>query len=277
MLQQGRDIVEFTHQEHTKADNWSTFLPERDSDTTEPADEVTDESDDGEISGVSPSQSVTTLHQSPPLVAPATDEDDWIDIEPEEGQRRGRELLMMLRDGASSDHSGESVPVLPPPPPISNVLLRPKLSAGASMFVPLQCGTSTSVNFQSSYSYFARETAEPVQEAAMFAFGSDLEEVTGDADTGLVVKVSNTAGYWDAWAALATLSTALGSFVGSGREIVSLEPSTESELAEIKMHCVKAGADVNGQCWEHFFSTCPRSARCRWSHDRVIVNVEVQC
>jgi hypothetical protein len=281
MMSQGLDICTSIHEEtisgKTITNDWSTFLNE-DSDTTDPAEEVIDESDE-HASGPGDSDDGEVIIPRAAFPATHIDEDGFIDIEPEEGQRRGRELLAMLLDCASSEHSSESVPALPPPPPPTSSHLRHKLSAGADMFVPQQYGSTTVVNFQhSAYTDdLARDANTLVQEAALYAFGADLDEVIGDADDGIVVKVRSTVGYWDVWTALSALGTALGSYLG--REIVSLEPDTadtESEHAMTKLHCVKAGADVNGQCWEHFCGTCPRGARCRWGHDLVIVNVEVK-
>jgi len=255
------------------------------SDTTDLVDETaTDGSaDDGDSDDASP-PAETPQHYWPEELESSRDgavaDDGLVYIEPEEGIRRGHELLAMLWDkSSSSEQRDESVPLLPPPPPpASRADARPKLSSDANMFVP-KYGCSSAPVAGSYENNVAREPLEIVKEAARYAFGADLEEVSGDADIGLVVEVCNAAGHWDAWTVQATLSTVLSHFF-LGKEIMTIEPGmTQSVIgcATMQLHCVKAGAPVGGQCWEKNLGDCPRGARCRWRHDRQVVKLEVLC
>jgi len=203
-----------------------------------------------------------------------------IDVDPEEGRKRGDELMSMLfmpqEDFADTSPlptlSADALP-FSPPKPAAAAQPQPKKPQSQESWATEWAGSGTSG--WSSYSSkpasatVSESARHPsaVQQAAQDAFGPLLKEVVV-ANDGYLVLLHDSFKQYDDVPVLAILGRALWPLLG--REVTALEPclgpAGQHRLA-LKMQDDSSELESK-LCWE-FATTgaCPRGSRCRWEHE----------
>jgi len=218
-------------------------------------------------------------------------EEGLIDIEPEEGIKRGGELMAMLtmfQDAAANP----VLPVVRPADPLPAVAIlskdapefRPPAAASSRQqpsrqHVPSrqqaqQCWAATWEGPATANGGWGSERTTPekvepprlatlVRQAAQDAFGTMLKEVVV-ANDGYMVLLHENMRQYEEVPVLQVLSRTLWPMLGW--EVLSLEPSM-APAGHQRLNLEMKGKESQG-CWE-FSQTgaCPRGSRCRWEHE----------
>jgi hypothetical protein len=214
-------------------------------------------------------------------------EEGLVDIDPEEGKKRGGELMaMLMTSDAAQELPRKSVPARSTEPSLSDASWpappRPSHSASARRAYPHQANRpqwaaswesgwesmSTGAAFSSNLETSRHVVA--IQHAAHEAFGALLKEVKMSASGVYTVSLHSGMRQYDEVPVLSILSRALWPLLG--REVNTLEPIVDLDGQQrliMRMH-----GEIDGQsCWEFATTgTCPRGSRCRWEHAAVAVH-----
>lgn len=203
-----------------------------------------------------------------------------VDIDAEEGSRRGKEILAMLQE--HRDLPAES-PVEPPqpsavphPPNIvegqwsrqaksrAMKMRSMPLSRAADLFVPVAASAAP----QPEAANDAESTmwTQAVWEAATLAFGEIVQDVEGSVQDGFSVRLVATGEGRDPAKELELLGQALWHQVG--KDVWRIQPTVIPRRAWLTMDiCRRPTCSVEAQCWEFVeHGVCPRGQLCRWQH-----------
>lgn len=234
---------------------------------------------------------------TPPLRAEASDttaaysspreelpEEGLVDIDPEEGKRRGSELMAMLM---TSEHSqevpekSESVPSAEPSPSVAAprslrelLSCRPcSQSASTSQWAPSwESGWESMTSGTYSSSVDSSRHLVAIQHAAQDAFGALLKDVEMDANGVYIVKLQSGMRQYDDVPMLSILSRSLWPLLG--REVITLGTTMDADGKQrLAVRSRDGEIDSESSCWE-FATTgvCPRGSRCRWEHASLVVH-----
>mmetsp|Transcript_34001 Transcript_34001/g.54200 ORF Transcript_34001/g.54200 Transcript_34001/m.54200 type:complete len:378 (+) Transcript_34001:90-1223(+) len=237
-----------------------------------------------------PRSEVSDIPASNAVTREELPEEGLVDIEPEEGKRRGGELLAMLMPCESaqeksvlarSTETSLSDTSLAAPrfatrlsrsgascQPLRSCLHQSKRPQWSASWEPgweaMTCGGTHSSSMDSS------RHAVAIQHAAQDAFGALLKEVTIGTNGVYIVSLHTGMRQYDEVPVLSILGRALWPLLG--REVKALEPIVDLDGHQrliMRMH-----GDIDSQsCWEFATTgTCPRGSRCRWEHTPVAVH-----
>mmetsp|Transcript_26195 Transcript_26195/g.55508 ORF Transcript_26195/g.55508 Transcript_26195/m.55508 type:complete len:363 (-) Transcript_26195:104-1192(-) len=237
--------------------------------------------------------------------------DGLIDLDPDEGRRRGGELLSMLFEkpaeaspALSRRDKGCVPPSIPPPPPPRPMQqqewqLRQEdqqhhawVQQGGRQSEEVACSEAELVAWGAC---LHTQHAEAICKAAQGAFGADFRDVASSAGGGFVVWLTGPSAAQiqrGHEAVLNTLGAAL--WPQMGQEILGMEQREADSSAASRLSGVASavassrltvwciGCDLEcarDLCWDYARQgICPRSGRCRWLHvvpPSYPVNIEV--
>mmetsp|Transcript_45124 Transcript_45124/g.81475 ORF Transcript_45124/g.81475 Transcript_45124/m.81475 type:complete len:294 (+) Transcript_45124:87-968(+) len=206
----------------------------------------------------------SNLFESPSTALRAPEEETCVvDIDPEEGRRRGAELMgmLMLEEQPPSHARAFGKPVAT------------SLDASAPVFVP-----SWSAERQPAVDVHSAT----IIKAAHDAFGADLSEVEGDAEDGFTVRlsISGDGSRWEPNKALSRLTRCLWPLLGP--DTVGLVPTVIPRRAWLSLHIMPLPEMERMRaycCWDFGrYGMCPRGKKCRWPHTQAklkIIDIEV--
>lgn len=261
-----------------------------DGETTDPASDDLDGScqiassssdEDSELQGSSLDHAASGQPSAPRQLLP---EEGLIDIDPEEGRKRGDELFAMLMPQEAHENLSAATaqstvstlsahaPAFTPPKSVPSAQTshlpaqqrQPRQQAHSECWAAVWegCGTAGWSSDGSGSSLGVH--AEAVQQAAEDVFGSFLKEVVVANDGFLILLYESFRQYEEVMPVTAMLSRTLWPLLG--REVVALDPSVAPaghQRLALRMY------EKDSQCCWEFASTgnCPRGSRCRWEHD----------
>jgi hypothetical protein len=221
-------------------------------------------------------------------------EEGLIDIDPEEGRRRGSELMAMLTfgDGAKDLPEKAASACSTEPSRSNSSLVAPRLAhqspssacqpvrqyphqqkrPSPQWSTPWESGWEVATPGPLSSSMESSRHMVAIQHAAHDAFGALLKEVKVDATGVYLVSLHPGMRQYDEVPVLSILSRSLWPLLG--REVIALEPSVDLDGHQrliMRMHDDETELDSKS-CWEFATTgTCPRGSRCRWEHNTLTV------
>lgn len=270
----------------------------------DPVDVEQDASDtDSDLIGQSqPSDSSSDDHWSnwsnssadlpPPSLMLPQELEGIVDIDPDEGRRRGAELMAMLMSedpAPTHDTAPKSEPCFVPSCPVRSMPMpegRPPSHARASEKPAATSLTSAAPLFVPSWATERQQSFDlhsaSIIKAARDAFGDDLSEVEGDAEDGFTIRLCSDrcSRRWEPNAALNRLHRCLWPLLDPDaialvpttipkRSWLSLHVMSPSEMQRMKTYC----------CWDFARSgMCRRGTTCRWPHTQPMlktIDIEV--
>lgn len=266
------------------------------SSSSSPAEQLPPGLERGAGTGAHKREAVSVPYSPPMPTANPDAADEFIELDPNEGRRRGELLFAMLKP---NEHE-VSVAAAPLPPVRRDFRLQPHCMPASNSAAPhwhrslpdtfqpgaasWGCQPGQSDHYAAPSPSAGNAYGDSVRQAAHLAFGDALAEVmTGTASaqcsSAYVVRIydgtdSDRRAQVDALGR--ELRGILGSEVVGFEQRVSAGTSFDSACRSSGVLRIKLRSHGDGACWDFARrGCCPRGAHCMWTHNEEVLLIEV--